>query len=227
MKKLLLSLLLSVFIANIFAINFNLGSDVVNRYIIRGNQYGNSVCIQPNISLSIGNLTILDWANYSLGSDDNIFDENDRTISYTINTSIGSFTPLVNDYFYPNIGLPFSNFDTGHIIETGFIYNGQDYIPLSFTMANCIHNDPDHSMFAELSYTTIVNNNIALNTFIGVSSNNSVFNGNNSNNIQITELGLTGSKSIEITDKFSLPVSISFILNPHKEKVYLVFKTTL
>lgn len=40
-------------------------------------------------------------------------------------------------------------------------------------------------------------------------------------------MGLTASKEITITDKFSLPVSASLIANPMAENLFLVFGITL
>jgi hypothetical protein len=39
----------------------------------------------------------------------------------------------------------------------------------------------------------------------------------------VVNLGLTASKEMELTDKFSIPVSVSYILNPETERTFLVF----
>jgi len=51
--------------------------------------------------------------------------------------------------------------------------------------------------------------------------------GENSDDFGIVNLGITLAKEIQITDKFSLPVSGSLITNPTAESIFIVFGISL
>lgn len=42
-----------------------------------------------------------------------------------------------------------------------------------------------------------------------------------------TKLSLTASKSVEITDSFSMPLMASYYLNPYSERSYFIFGISL
>ena len=126
-------------------VQFNLGADLVSRYIWRGKDYGNSPAIQPNISFSFAGLKIGAWGSYGVIYRENTgnYSEFDPYISYTWKW----FTIGVTDYFYPNGITPnnnnryfnYNSKTTGHTFEGSLTFTGPKnshcrYMPERFFM---------------------------------------------------------------------------------------------
>jgi len=119
-------------------VSFDVGADLVSRYIWRGSQYGgSSPNIQPNIALNIGNFQIGNWSSYSLGGN-NFVQEFDFYAGYTFLNEM--FTVLITDYYFPNDTVDYDYFDykdtrTGHVLEGLVSFNGTEKFPLSVMLA--------------------------------------------------------------------------------------------
>jgi hypothetical protein len=205
------------------------GFDLVTRYVWRGLQFGNSFTVQPTVSVTFYNITIGDWASYPIGSDDAIFDENDRWLSYSLETPAGTFAPTISDYYYPNAGKKFFNFDNdgagAHIFEGALGYTGPEALPLAVTFAYNFYNDVDKSWYAEIGYPFAVGD-ASISTFIGAAGGKSAWYGVVNENPQVISIGVTVSKTLSLGDvvSFKLPLSVSFVVNPNLEKAYVVGK---
>jgi len=44
---------------------------------------------------------------------------------------------------------------------------------------------------------------------------------------KLTNVGLTASKSVKISEEYSVPVALSWVVNPHLKKSYITAKITL
>ena len=76
----------------------------------------------------------------------------------------------------------------------------------------------DNAMYFETGY-----NFKFLSAFIG--AGNKVY--SESGNFNIVNLGISATKDIKITEKYSLPISTSVILNPNNEQIHFVFAISL
>ncbi len=59
--------------------------------------------------------------------------------------------------------------------------------------------------------------------FIGATPSEGMY----SDDFNVVNLGVTVSKELAITDKFSLPINGSFIVNPYTENVFFTFGISL
>jgi hypothetical protein len=223
-------------------VSFDFGADLMSRYVWRGTQFGgSSPSLQPGISAGIGGLEIGAWGAYSLGGA-NTFQEFDLYLSYTFLNDLLSVT--VTDYFFPEEGADYnyakwSSDETGHLLEGTVSFNGTGNFPLRLLAAfNFYGNDAltlngdgskkgiQYSNYFEAGFTFNVNN-IGCDAFMGgtLSSPDAAMNetGFYGTGPGIVNLGFTASKEVEITEKFSLPIAASVIMNPQAEKVFLVF----
>ncbi len=205
-------------------------ADLVSRYIWRGFDFGNSVSIQPTLSYSLGGFNIGLWGSYALAYESSNYDEIDIFASYTIPTKAGTFKPLVTDYTFPYLDtkfFDFSNDSTGsHTIEAGLAYAGPDKFPITALFAANVYNDGDHAPYLELGYP-ITLNDVSLNLFMGGTKGKCSWYGITKDEIAVLNVGVTASKTIAITEKFSLPVAATFVVNPYVERSYLIFKMSL
>jgi len=207
------------------------GSDLYSRYLWRGLDFGDAPAFQPSLSYTIGGLTFGAWASYAFPTNGTTYSENDFYASYTFATqSMGSFSALYTDYYIPSAGIPFGFYkpDNGnaaaHTLEGGLSYTGVEEFPISLAFYTNISNDPDNSTYIQVSYPFIVDD-ATLTLSAGFVPAKSAYYGTAKG--EIINLGVTASKTVAVTDKFALPLTVSYISNPTQDKTYLVFGVSL
>lgn len=229
---------------------FSMNVDFMSRYIWRGvNLGGNTPSIQPTLKYNFGStkhaFSLGAWGAYSIGG--NQFQECDLTFGYTFNEIISLG---VTDYFFPadnGASIRYGNYkdlETGHVFEGTFAFNGTKKIPftLMFAMnfygmdARKINADGTDggifmSKYVELGYKKVYDD-MTVNVFIGGTLDDPKqdrgeigFYGNESNGI--INVGLKLAKEIKITDKFSLPIQTQLIVNPERERIFMVLGISL
>ena len=227
---------------------FNLGADLVSRYIWRGNDYGNSPAIQPNVAFSVAGFKIGAWGSFgfvpyteqindSTSVNMGNYAEFDPFVSY----SLKGFTLAVTDFFVfngltPNSGNYFNykNSNTGHTYEISLAWAGPSNFPLQLFVGTLVYGD-DKGKDLEGNYGLGTNNNystyfeaiypftikgIDVKPFIGGIPFGSSWYGPTGG---VVNAGITVSKTIRITSEFGLPVFTSIIVNPQSQGVFFVF----
>ena len=200
------------------------GADIYSRYIWRGiNLGGDSPSFQPSLAYTVGGFTIGAWGAYSFPGAGSTYSENDIYASYTINTETsGSFSFLYTDYYIPSLGIPFGYYQKGgaHTLEGGLSYGGPETFPVSISAFYNIHNDPDNSAYIQVGYPFTIGD-ATLSLAAGFVPSKSAYYLTSKGNI--INLSITAAKSIPITDKFALPINVSYINNPSLDISYLAF----
>lgn len=215
-------------------VSFSLGADAVSRYVWRGSQFGGDPHIQPYGSLdvdagSLGSLSLGVWASYGMNSN---FSENDLSLTYSYATPVGNLSVALTDYYYPFAGLAFSNFDGdgqgAHTMELAFSYEGTEELPLRFLISNNIHNDipGENSLYAEAGYSFDVQD-VTLDLFLGGAKGVSSWYGITTDKFELINLGFTASKSVKISQEFSVPLSLQMVYNPYVKNTFVVFKLSI
>jgi len=193
---------------------FATGADIVSSYVWRGVPQDRGVAgnpslgspnIQPYVSFTTGSLTLGSWASSSfLGN----VKEVDLYATYAFSSA---FALTVTDYNW-GFANPKGYFNyskgTDHMYEATLAYTGPTAFPLGVSVntmfAGCDTLSTGKSAFstyAELSYPVTANAKL----FVGASFFQSAMVYNTSG-FAFTNIGVKVSKSIVITDKFSLPV---------------------
>ena len=207
-----------------------LGADIMSRYIWRGYDFGESLSIQPALTFSSNGFELGTWASYSVSADGAGANEHDIWLGYTFETETsGAFSFGLTDYYFPSPnGLGFFEFDGdgegAHWLEPYVGFSGPESFPISLYGAVFVHNDPDNSGYIQLDYP-FMPEGVEMNFTIGAVTNESAFYG--TDGFAVVNLGLSASKEIKITDSFSLPVQVAYILNPDTERTFLVFGVSL
>jgi len=227
-----------------------LGADVMSRYVWRGVSLGgSSPSIQPwlkyNMTSKDSNhvLTAGAWGAYTFSQTSN--QEVDLYLTYTFKNVI-SLT--VTDYFFPEYYSSdnrnnFFNYDkdsTCHVFEGIISFNGTEKIPFTFLFGmNFYGNDARKiksdgsagnifmTKYVEFGYKKNIKG-VDFNAFIGAALDKPNtdkgelgFYGNKTSGV--INLGLKVSKSIQISDKYALPIQASIITNPEAENIFMVF----
>lgn len=210
------------------------GVDIMSRYIWRGlNLGGSSPSLQPSLEFTYSKLTLGTWGAFATGNNF-IVQETDLYVTYT---PVDPFSVTLTDYFLAdelagnNHYFDFREDSTVHLLELSASFNGSDKIPFTFLAAinfwgadaRNAENKKQYSTYFELGYKRMIKD-VECKLFIGGTATNPQdgSKGFYANDAGITNIGVTAVKKIEITDKFSLPFTSSFIINPQTEKVFLV-----
>ena len=222
----------------------------MSRYIWRGvNLGGSSPSLQPWIKYNISSkdsshvLTAGAWGAYTFSQTSN--QEVDLYLTYTFKNV---FSLTVTDYFFPEYyssenRSKFFNYDkdsTCHVFEGIISFNGTEKIPFTvlFGMnfygndARKVNSDGSSdkiymTKYVELGYKKNIKG-VDFNAFVGAALDKPNtdkgelgFYGNKTSGI--INLGLKVSKSIQISDKYALPIQASIITNPEAENIFMVF----
>jgi len=212
--------------------NISAGVDLVSRYIWRGINFGDAPSIQPALTFSKGGFEVGFWGAYTFSNGANDADENDIWASYTIEFANSStLTAIFTDYYFPNAGVKFFNFNNhddedgsgAHTLEAGLSYGGPETFPVSVTAYVNFYNDAGKNAYFEVAYSANVQNT-DLNFFAGASSGSKENPGYyGTDKFAFINVGVSAGKEVTITENFSIPLSISYIVNPELEVSYLIF----
>ncbi|HLP05800.1 MAG TPA: hypothetical protein VK152_10260 [Paludibacter sp.] len=205
---------------------FTTGADIVSSYVWRGvpqeTSNGGSPNIQPYVSYTAGKLTVGSWASGSFSGN---VKEVDLYATFAISSA---FAVTLTDYYYNFATQPnYFKYDasTGHAFEGTLAYTGSKFnanINTMFAGADKKANgDNAFSTYIELGYQLTPIAKVFLGGTIGESPNYYT------TKAGVTNVGLKVSKSIAITDKFSLPVYGIVGANPYAKSTFFVAGVTL
>lgn len=189
--------------------NFDVNTDFYTSYIWRGSKLSQGPSLQPCVKIEQGGLTVGVWGAFDASG----YAEADPYVSYSFKKgySIG-----LTDYYDPRLEVFDVSESTGnHALEinTGFTKG-------AFSLsANYIVNkaggvaSEGGDIYFEAGYATE-----KFNVFVGAGNGWHTSEGD----FDICNIGLGTSKVIEITDRFSVPVTGLVVLNPDKEQLFVV-----
>ena len=196
--------------------------DLVSRYLFRGMDLGKGPSIQPNLAATWKGFSIGTWASYTMTG------QGDLETDFFISKTFSFVTLAVWDFWIFNDADGFNFFDyrdktTAHTLEASILLSGGEKLPFNFMAAYVFYGaDPSRSLYLELQYVPKIS--IAdLVVFAGYQAKGTLY----AENPAFVNLGCTVKKSIEVTDRFSLPLSLSLIVNPAVKSAWLVAGITL
>lgn len=220
--------------------SLNAGVDVVSRYIWRGvefgvDQNGNSTPhLQPTAGLTYtftnnSSLSFGIWGSYGFSGN---YSESDLYLNVFVPTEHIDFSLTFNDYYYPYLKIPFTNFENygagANTIDAQLLLSLKSYLPVSFLISSNIYNDfPDNnSLYLECQYSFDLSN-INFELFAGAAKGYSVWHSVSTDKFEFVNVGFKASRSIKVSDEFSIPVETQWIYNHHLKQNYVVFKVTI
>jgi len=197
---------------------FDIGVDYASRYVWRGGSYSDSPVLQPYAELASGNFTFGVWASYETGGEV-VGQEFDFYASY----SFGAISVGFTDYAFPTDANSDGYFMMkNHIGEASLSFDGVDSFPVSLAVFANVYNDDDNSIYTELGVPFKIGGT-EMGAFVG--GGNEIY--TTDGDFALTNVGVSASKDVKITDAFSLGVSAAAIFNPDSDDAYLVFILSL
>jgi hypothetical protein len=191
---------------------FTVGADIVSSYVWRGAYQGGGASIQPSLTFSSGGFTLGTWgsSNFSGGN---------KEVDFTLGYALGNLSLSVTDYWWEGEGaLNYFDYSNAHHYEVGAAYTFSESFPLRLAW-NTMFAEPEdqYSTYIEAAYPFAVKD-INLEAAIGATPWEGIY----AAQFAFTNISLKASKSIRITDHFSLPLFGQLIVNPEIEDIFLV-----
>jgi len=217
-------------------VTVNTGVDFYNRYIWRGLDIASTPSVQPALSVDYAGFELGAWGAYTMSRQASESDEIDFWLSYAKELENGvALTAIVTDYYFPNAGIDFFNFndydaviddtiaDPGaHTIELGLSITGPQSFPITISGYINVYNEKGNNTYFQADYPLTVGET-ELGFFCGVtggSKDNPDYYG--ADKFSAINVGVSTVREIKLSEESSLPLSVAFVLNPKAEISYLV-----
>lgn len=217
--------------ANKNKIKVNVGTDIVSSYIWRGT-YNAGASFQPSLSAELVSVRLSAW-----GSTDFVgkcHKEIDLALAY----SIKGFTIGITDYWWEGEGVMnyFDyNMNGAHRFEGNISYQ----LPISkfplIVSWNTMFIGNDHKEDGKRAYSTYIELNYPFSTF-GIDMNvivgatpwysPSILPSDNTG-FSVCNVAVNGSKTLKLSDNFSMPIYTRLIFNPAIEDAYFIVGLSL
>lgn len=207
--------------------HFTASLELQTKYMWRGIEYGTAPTLLPSLSYSIAGFSVYGMGGYAWNGS---HQEVDMGVSYTL----AGFTLGVNDYFYPSAvgaGDDYFNYkgkETGHWFEGSLSYYPEKipvWVLVSTYFAGADRNTTTGkqawSSYAEIGGQYDFKNDMYINLAVGAALNKSFYN-DYEHGFGVCNIALKYGKNFEF-GKFTVPLSVSYIINPVKEKTFVTF----
>ncbi len=196
----------------------SVSADLYSRYVWRGFDFGDSPSVQPSMAFSSDNFEIGVWGAFATNAHgaNPAYAETDLYASYSVPINTGSLSLGVTDYFFPTPTTDYFNFTDNHTFEANVGVTFAKSFPLSISgNINFAGSDYDNSMYFELDYPV----STATLTFGFIPMKSDYY---GLSKAGVVNVGISDSKDIPITDKFSLPLTGSLSWNPYTKKIFFL-----
>jgi hypothetical protein len=194
---------------------FDVGADVVSRYVWRGTQFGDGIAAQPWLSYTFPGIGVEvgAWGSFEIDNDDN------NEIDLYVTVPAGNFSFTLTDYYFPTLipGNDYFNYgdDDAHVLEASI---GYEYDKFSLLAAyNLLGNEcfnTDDALYVEAGYNFYDKDGYSASVFVG--GGNEVY--TTDGDFDIVNVGVSVSKDI---------FNASYIVNPDLEEAFFVVGVTL
>lgn len=207
----------------------DISADIVSRYVWRGMSLGD-VSIQPTLGISAWGLSLSAWGSVGLSNP-----SDNKELDITLAYSIGGFNVGITDYWLtdgPDVENRYFHYaagSTNHVYEANV---GYDFGPVAIQWyTNFAGNDahredgtPVFSSYAEVSVPFSIGG-VDCTAAAGIVPFATTYYG--ASRFALTNLSVTATKDIKVTDSFSLPLFATLAANPHTRQAFFVVGITL
>ena len=211
-------------------ISVNTSVDFYNRYVWRGLDIANTPSMQPSLSAGYDGFEIGVWGAYTLSNQTSASDEIDFWLSYSREFGEGNaLTILATDYYFPNAGAKFFNFNNyddpnpgAHTVELGLSFSSPMLKSLTLSAYVNVYNDGGNNTYFQADYPFKVGET-EMGLFCGAaggSSDNPGYYGTAS--LNVINMGISAKRDIKMSGSFALPLTVSLIVNPNAEISYFL-----
>jgi hypothetical protein len=197
---------------------FSTGADFYSSYIWRGTKYGIGPAVQPNLKFSSACFTAGVWGSFDFHG----YQETDLWFNFSLPAGISLG---MADYYYPGLQyFDYSDTTGSHAFEINLSFAkgnfslGANYILNEAGGAGSAGGDK----YFEIKYSFE-----SFSLFMGAGDGwHTTDNSDGSDKFTICNIGLGTSRTIRVTDSFSIPVTGQVVFNPDRERMYIMIGFT-
>jgi hypothetical protein len=215
---------------------FTAGVDIYSRFIWRGVSFGEQWTIQPNASFTTHGFGLYAWAS-AAPNQGSLVDFIGLTASYAYTGEWGTVGADLADWIYTSRYLADGTVDTGapfitdfdddgtgsHWLDLTGYYIGPAAFPIKVQFGAIVYADPDHSLYAGLSYPVSVGRGFTLTPELGMVFGQSRFwYRTDDDPVNVTNCALTLARTVTAGHGVSFPLNVALIVNPESERVHFV-----
>lgn len=203
-------------------ISISANVDLYSHYVWRGQDYGHTPSIQPGLSATWKDFTLGYWGAYRIAG------SGDHETDFYLEKTIGPVTFSIWDYWSYSDSASNNYFDynkntTSHLLEAQVLLSGGEKLPFNFLSSYLFYGaDPSKSLYFELQYLHSFGS-FDTQAFAGFQAKGEYY----APKAAFVNVGCSVAKSVKVTKNWSLPLNLSFIINPDSKKAYLVAGITL
>lgn len=194
------------------------GADLVSSYVWRG-VYQTGVSIQPTLSLSAYGVTLGGW-----GSTD--FSSAAKALDFFLSYQIKGFTVGVTEYWWSGEGESYFKNRGSHYVEANLGYTVSEKFPLSIGLNTMLYGHGDRDLSGKQQYSTYFTaaypfavHSVDCGVGVGVASWAGLY----SKNFNVATISARVSKSLQMTEKYALPIFVEAIFSAAQDNAYLIF----
>jgi hypothetical protein len=203
------------------------GVDLVSKYVWRGVDQGQGAAFQPALGLSYKGLSLGAWGSVSFAN------PKPYELDFALSYSVGGFSIGITDYYWNGIDNSFFAYHAdNHLFEGNLAFTFSEKFPLTLSwntfFAGRMDQDEDgkqqFSTYIEAAYDFSLGG-LDFTASIGAAPWESyawLAPANGKTGFRISSISLSGTKKLEITPTFSLPVFVQCIFSPATDASHLV-----
>ena len=144
--KALKAIIAAIMMCSPIAAEFDVGADVVSRYVWRGSLADDNVAVQPSLSYTAGDLELGAWSAWAIASSGN--NESDLYVTYTGLPVAVTLT----DYYFPGEGSDFFEFGDAAGVHQLEVSGAFEAGAIGIAAAVIVSGEPDNPLYLEGSY---------------------------------------------------------------------------
>jgi hypothetical protein len=194
-----------------------------SRHTWRGTEFGTAPAVEPSVTVFSGKFSFNVWASKT-------FDDSFSELDLIPSVQFDDFSISVFDYYNPvrNEKNQYMNFKEGesrHSLELSVDNYSGEKSRLKFMIATFLAGDkdedtgnPNFSTYIEVKYPFKIST-IDAEPFAGLTP----FKGLYADQFAFVNTGLSISKAIKVSEKFTIPMVLTYTFNPYENNQFLTF----
>jgi hypothetical protein len=203
------------------------GVDLVSKYVWRGVNQGVGASIQPSLGLSYKGFSIGAWG--SVASNPGPYE-----LDFSVGYSVGIFSIGITDYYWNGDEGSFFDYHVdNHLFEGNLAFSFGEKFPLTLSWNTFFAGNMDkdeetgkrwYSTYIEAAYDFSLGG-LDFTASVGAAPWDSyawLVPANGKRGFQVSSVSLMGSKKLEITPTFSIPLFVQCIFSPATDASHLV-----
>lgn len=204
-----------------FTVNGEVG--IVSDYVWRGADQNSGFSVQPSLTMSYKGFSLNVWGSQTLSKWEN--GEGAKEIDINLSYNYKNLTVSVIDYWWAGANQPYGDYKNDHFFEGSIAYSFGEKFPLELSWSTFFaggdkdeNGDLMASTYISAAYPISLPADITLTPSVGFTP----WEGMYWDKAAFTDITLTASKEIKITDHFSVPFFLQFVAAPVYDRTYFL-----